>query len=93
MTKEDREWSKLVRDRDNNKCVVCERAEKLNAHHIIPKENKETRHALINGISLCPLHHRFSRTLSAHQHPLAFFKWMEKHRSYQLACMKDKCNI
>ena len=90
VTKEDKEWARQVKVRDEGRCVICGAIERLNAHHIIPREIEETTHDLQNGISLCPTHHRFSRQLSAHQNPLAFFIWMEKNRNYQLNYLKGK---
>lgn len=91
-TKEDRKWSKDVRKRDNNECVICGKTERLNAHHIIPINNKDTRLDLKNGITLCSAHHRFNqKKISAHQHPLAFFKWMIKNRNKQFNYLFEKC--
>ena len=89
ITKEDREWAELVKKADNYKCVICQKETGLNAHHIIPREIIGTRHNVLNGITLCPLHHRFSRILSAHQNPLAFFIWMEKFKPEQLNYLKQ----
>lgn len=79
LTKEDKEWAKAVKERDGNKCAVCGTTKLLNAHHILPREIKELRHTLWNGITLCPKHHRFSRELSAHQNPVAFWLWFCGH--------------
>jgi hypothetical protein len=68
-------WSKAVRDRDQ-KCVICDRTDHLNAHHILPKENyKEFMLDPINGITLCPAHHKFSK-YSAHKNPIWFAKFI-----------------
>ena len=91
-TKEDKLWAEQVKIRDVG-CVICAKRKGLNAHHIIPREIQETRFDVLNGISLCPLHHRFSRDISAHQNPLAFFKWMLTNRPYQLKYLQDKCKI
>lgn len=73
QNKKDKEWREAVKARDK-KCVICGQVKMLNAHHIIPKQIKEFRHDIRNGVSLCPKHHRFSFELSAHQNPLIFFK-------------------
>ena len=83
-TSEDKLWSKQVRERDKLQCVICNNTERLNAHHLFPREISELRHDIDNGISLCPKHHRFSRILSAHQNPIAFYHWMENNRAEQL---------
>lgn len=90
ITKEDREWAKLVKQRDDNKCAICQETTRLNAHHLIPREIEDFRHDIDNGITLCPLHHRFSRQLSAHQNPISFQFWLEKHRPLQLSIIKEK---
>ena len=91
VTKEDREWANAVKSRDGFMCVICGETKRLNAHHILPRELKETTHDLLNGISLCPSHHRFNRTLSAHQNPLAFFKWLMTNRQGVLTYLLQKC--
>ena len=88
LTKEDREWANSVKNRDGWTCVICGSKIRTNAHHIIPRENLSTKFDLKNGISLCPKHHFFSRDISAHNHPLAMFMWLEKHRSEQLNYLK-----
>ena len=83
------EWSKLVRSRDGNKCIICPNTEKINAHHIIPKQWKHLALNIDNGISLCPSHHKYNTTISAHKNPLAFFIWMEKNRKDQLKKVRE----
>ena len=80
ITKQDREWSTEVKLRDGNQCVICGEVERINAHHIVPREIEVLRYDINNGISLCPKHHRFSRKLSAHQNPFTFHIWLEKHK-------------
>ena len=92
LTKEDKEWAKEVKVRDGWKCVVCDSETKPNAHHIIPREVLETKYLIMNGITLCPKHHFFSRQISAHNNPLALFIWMEINRNEQLGLIKMKMN-
>ena len=61
-TKELRKWAKEVKEMYVG-CAICGKEERLNAHHILPKELEDTRLDLLNGIALCPLHHRFSRRI------------------------------
>ena len=84
-----KEWADTIKQRDKN-CVICHKTERLNAHHIIPKEIKELKFDLMNGISLCPNHHRFSREISPHQNPFAFMLWLEKNRPKQFNYLKEK---
>ena len=75
-----KEWSSFVKARDLYKCVICGDTKLLNAHHIIPKEDKLMSTELINGISLCPKHHKFDIVISAHRNPLAFYVWLNENR-------------
>lgn len=76
------DWSKAVRDRDQC-CVVCGRTDFLNAHHILPKETyHEFMYEEINGITLCPTHHKFGK-YSAHKNQVWFAKFLQEHRRSQ----------
>ena len=90
FTKEDKDWAKAVKDRDGWACVICGATERLNAHHIIAREIHETKHNLMNGITLCPKHHFFCREISAHNNPLGFFMWLENNRPRELSYLKTK---
>jgi len=78
LKKLDTEWAKAVKNKYNNKCALCGNEKLLNAHHIIPREIKETRHMIENGVALCPKHHKFDKTYSAHRNPLWFIIQLEK---------------
>ncbi len=74
-------WSKIVRERAGNRCEYCGRQNKmLNAHHIFGRTFLPLRWVLNNGIALCPLHHTFSNTFSAHLAPTEFTFWLVKKR-------------
>jgi hypothetical protein len=90
LTPEDREWADKVKIRDMWSCVICNEKARLNAHHIIARENHETKFDVENGISLCPKHHFFCRQLSAHNNPIGFLIWLEKNRPEQLAHVKQE---
>jgi 5-methylcytosine-specific restriction endonuclease McrA len=76
----DIEWSRLVKERDGFKCVVCGSTFRPNAHHIIPREVEMFRHLVDNGLTLCVAHHKFNRVISAHQAPFAFHQWLLRNR-------------
>ena len=93
INKEDKEWANAVKLKDGSKCAICGSTINLNAHHIIPREIKPLKYNIDNGITLCPLHHRFSFELSAHQNPIAFFKWMQLNKYAQLSFLLSTCKI
>ena len=84
LTEEDKAWAKSVKDRDGWKCVICGNTERPNAHHIIARENHETKLDIHNGLTLCPKHHFFSRQISAHNNPIGIFLWLKINRPDQL---------
>lgn len=52
-------WSRLVRRRDGNRCVVCSGIRRLQAHHVLRKSALNmARYQPGNGISLCEDCHR-----------------------------------
>lgn len=73
----DDKWSRLVKERDGNKCVYCGKTDYLNSHHIFSRSNKSTRWYLPNGITLCVGHHTFSTKFSAHKTPMEFAEWIK----------------
>jgi predicted restriction endonuclease len=83
LTDEDKLWADSVKKRDGG-CVICGATYRLNAHHLIPREVKETKYDIDNGLSLCPKHHMFSRKVSAHNNPLSIVLWLMKNRKWQL---------
>lgn len=74
----EKKWANDVKSFFNFSCAICGSAYKPNAHHIIPREHKQYKFCLDNGISLCTKHHKFSRVISAHNNPFAFFLWLER---------------
>jgi len=92
FTPADKAWAIKVKQRDGFACVVCGDNYRPNAHHILPRELHDTKLDISNGITLCAKHHLFSREISAHNNPLAFFVWMEKNRPKILQYLRSKCN-
>lgn len=94
-------WANKIKERDGWACVICGSKYAPNAHHLIPRENKETRHNIENGITLCTKHHKFSRVISAHNNPLAFYMWLEKYKFHEFCIArlktaelcKGECNL
>jgi len=82
------EWSKDIRKYE--KCLICETTEGLNAHHIIPREIKETRFDLLNGIALCAKkHHKFG-IYSVHMNPLWIHEVLKLKRPNQYNYIRKK---
>jgi predicted restriction endonuclease len=93
QTKEDHKWADAVKVRDNHCCVICGSNIRPNAHHIIVRENHETKLEIDNGLTLCPKHHLFCRKISAHNNPLGLFVWLEENRPDQLAFVREKMKV
>ena len=78
LSKDDRVWADLVKERDGFTCRRCLRIfpwgdrQGLHAHHVFTRSRKSTRHMLINGVSLC-----FGDHMWAHRNPLDFHEWMQ----------------
>jgi hypothetical protein len=87
----DKIWADKVKARDNFSCQFCGSVYRPCAHHIVPREIKPYRYDLDNGITLCVKHHKFCRTLSAHNAPLAFFFWLEKYRNPLFWKARERC--
>lgn len=73
--KADYEWRVLIHR--SNVCAICGATEKLQAHHLIPREIKSLRHDPDNGILLCVRNHKYDYMLSAHKNPLSFAAWLQ----------------
>lgn len=86
----DKAWQLLVKERDGFKCVICGRSDILHVHHIIAREVKEFRWDVDNGITLCPLHHKYSFEISAHRNAFLFYIWLVENRIEQITMLKSK---
>lgn len=99
-----KEWARLVKERDGDSCVICH-AHKgdlyinkkgktlkviIHAHHIIPKEILEFIYDIMNGISLCPKHHKYCKEISAHKNSFVFIIWLMENRPEQYVYLKSK---
>jgi 5-methylcytosine-specific restriction endonuclease McrA len=73
----DKLWGQVMHDTYQH-CVKCGSPIFLEAHHIIHKTHKLTRHDLLNGILLCYSCHAW-----AHGHPKAFTEWLYRNRTAQ----------
>ena len=87
------EWRGKVLERDKH-CQVCginstNWNKKLNSHHLIPKEFKEFRWDVSNGMILCVHHHTLGK-FSAHKNPIWFALWLHEHNpdKYKELCKR-----
>ena len=80
----DKYWSFDVKNRDDNKCVICNSDKFLHTHHIIPREVKAFRWDIDNGICICVKHHKYSYEISSHKNSFIFILWLQKNRKEQL---------
>lgn len=80
-SKEHKEWRKALLERDEG-CIVCGSTERLNAHHLIPKNFKKFRSDINNGVLLCASHHcSYGYKISPHSHgSMLFFIWLMDNR-------------
>ena len=60
------------------RCAMCGAGGGLEAHHIISRARKATRHAVENGMLLCVRHH-----IEAHKNKRAFWDWLRDNRPDQ----------
>ncbi len=79
------EWRAKVLERDGYRCVACKpeawnEGQRLNAHHLIPKEFKEYRWDVDNGMTLCVHHHTLGK-FSAHKNPVWFTLWLKEMKT------------
>lgn len=79
-----------IRKLFNNKCAICNRAEYLDVHHIIPRTIKELMYDTDNLICLCKKHHRFCNEISAHKNSFAFMCWLTEHYEEQVIRLAQK---
>jgi len=78
--KADKLWGAIIHEIYNG-CAVGEGcAGNLEAHHLIGRDHKHSRHRIENGILLCSLHHKYCTKISAHKAPLAFAEWLQENK-------------
>jgi hypothetical protein len=74
--KADAAWGAYVHAR-YNRCAInrcC--SGRLEAHHLISRAVRATRHHPENSLLLCVWHHKYSPHLSPHGAPLQFAEWL-----------------
>lgn len=78
--KADAAWGQWVHS-NYDRCAVNNKdcAGKLEAHHLISRTIRATRHCRENAILLCSMHHKYSPHLSPHMAPLQFAEWLQRN--------------
>lgn len=89
INKLDKLWGEIIHSL-NDKCAVCGKTGRLEAHHIFTRSRRATRWFIDNGILLCANCHKFSPILSAHKAPRAFFSWLENKMGKPWVNLLDK---
>ena len=77
-------WAKIVLILAGHRCERCgskaRPKSKLDPHHLIARARPRTRHALENGMCLCPSCHRFDQDAAHGPESYRFMDWIrEKH--------------
>ena len=77
-------WREICLLKFNNKCLICNTTEQLEAHHPISKKTcKSLTYNTTNQILLCSKHHNWfgteEHTFSAHKAPLQFYDYLKEH--------------
>lgn len=84
QNKAEYEWREAIKLRDNYQCQVCKRhldsPVAMHVHHIIPREFKQLKTDINNGILLCVTHHKWGK-YSAHLNALWFSDWLQKNKN------------
>ena len=85
-----KEWRRQVLLRDNGICQICKKKSgKLHVHHIIPRQIKELRYDVMNGLALCFYDHKVGKN-SCHQNALFFSAWLRKNKPEQYKYLMKK---
>ncbi|TCS94981.1 HNH endonuclease [Hazenella coriacea] len=73
----DQEWSKFIRNKDGNKCRVCNSKEQLTAHHLYSKSKyPQFMYHKWNGLTLCEsCHRKFHKIYGSDNTPQQFVLW------------------
>ena len=88
-----KEWRKQVLKRDKGICQICKsKPSKPHVHHIIPRQVKELRYDIKNGIALCFNHHKVG-IFSPHLNALWFNLWLRKNKPIQYNYLMKFVNL
>ena len=74
----DKLWAKSVYADWNHRCAVCG-SDKVQAHHLTPRQFEATRYELLNGVALCYTHHQTDKNLAPHKNAAGWIAWLNHH--------------
>ena len=83
-------WREEVLKRDNGICQVCgNKPNRIHVHHIIPRQIKELKYDVMNGLALCYNCHKVGKN-ACHQNALWFADWLRKNKPIQYKYLMNK---
>lgn len=86
-------WREQVLKRDKGICQICKKKpNKIHVHHIIPKQVKELKYDVMNGIALDFNCHKVGKN-AAHQNSLFFSSWLKKNKPEQYKYLMRFINL
>jgi len=91
----DKAWKESILKRDSNTCQICKKQfgnRGMATHHILPREFKELRWDIMNGLTLCSSHHHWNK-FSAHQNSLWFSLWLQKNKPLQFEYLEKSIDL
>jgi len=91
LKQKDKEWSTLVK-KNQPTCLICGSVKLLQAHHIILRNIKQVRHEPLNGVTLCPKHHKYG-LFSAHLNPVFFLTKLKSKQRISYDFVMDRILI
>lgn len=96
MDKADKEWSALVHKEWNERCAFAGTfspcAGPLQAHHVISRNKKDTRHDPMCGILLCYKHHLVCDACGAHRTAIGFSKALQQLYPKIYKWARERCH-
>jgi len=85
-----KEWREACLKRDNHQCQISKKkSDRLQVHHIIPRQVKELKYDIMNGITLNFYYHKVGKE-SAHNNALFFASWLRKNKPKQYKYLMKK---
>ena len=85
-----KQWREEVLKRDDYTCQISKKKpNRCQVHHILPRQIKELRYDVMNGIVLNFQNHKVGK-FSAHNNALFFTSWLRKNKPEQYKYLMKK---